>query len=248
MDVIGFRYRLLKRGTQVCFERERMKMKCVCAALLILILVAVHAVCCAEGNTGRSYVISRVSGDPDWNSIPVILIDRVLWTEDTGIRAQGQLCYDDEHLYVHLSAAEEHIRAENTEPLSPVYQDSCLEFFFQAGGSINYFNFEINPNGCLCSQYGPTKTDRVNLVRDDAVEYFGIRTGRTSDGWEVYYWIPLDYIRLFLPDVRFEGEWRANMYKCGDKTLNKHYLSWIPIDLEKPNFHCPEFFGTIVFE
>ena len=224
-----------------------MTVKRIWAALLVLVFISVNAACCA-GAENEVYAVSRVSGDPDWNSIPVIPIDRVLWTEDTDIRAQGQLCHDGDYLYVHLSAAEKDIRAENTEPLSPVFEDSCLEFFFQAGGTENYFNFEINPNGCLCSQYGPSKSDRVNLVREDAADYFGIRSGRTADGWEVYYRIPLAFIRLFLPGVRFEGEWRANMCKCGNKTVQKHYLSWTQIGLDKPNFHCPEYFGTLVFE
>ena len=73
-------------------------------------------------------VISKISGTPDWDNIPVLPIDRVLWTDDTGVRALGQLCYDEENLYVHLRAFEKDIRAENTEPLSPVHEDSCLEF------------------------------------------------------------------------------------------------------------------------
>lgn len=40
----------------------------------------------------------------------------------------------------------------------------------------------------------------------------------------------------------------ANFYKCGDKLQTPHFLSWNPINLEKPNFHCPEFFGTLNFE
>jgi len=41
---------------------------------------------------------------------------------------------------------------------------------------------------------------------------------------------------------------RANFYKCGDKLQTPHFLSWAPIDLPKPKFHCPEFFGELVFE
>ena len=37
----------------------------------------------------------------------------------------------------------------------------------------------------------------------------------------------------------------ANLYKCGDKCDQPHFLSWSPIGLPSPNFHCPEFFGTI---
>ncbi len=195
-----------------------------------------------------TYTISKVNGELDWGSLDTMSIDKVLWTEDTGIRAQGQLCYDDKNLYVHLSAVEEDIRAEYTEPLSPVYQDSCLEFFFKMEDSENYFNFEINPNGCLCTQFGPNKSDRINIVRDDAVEYFGIQTNRTSDGWEVFYQIPLSFIQLFYPDYHFEGELKANLYKCGNNTVHKHYLAWNPIDLDLPNFHCPEYFGTLQFE
>ena len=115
-------------------------------------------------------------------------------------------------------------------------------------GSPNYFNFEINPNGCLGPEYGPEKTDRIGIVRNDAADYFDIHTDRTEDGWEVYYRIPLEYIRFFDPDFRFAGTLSGNMYKCGNKTVNKHYLSWTQIDLDKPNFHCPEFFGRLDFE
>ena len=94
----------------------------------------------AENNGTYIYSVTKISGDIDWNTIPVIPIDKVLWTEDYGIRAQGQLCYDDNYLYVHQSAVEKDIRAVNTEPLSPVYEDSCLEFFFMLDGSFNYFN------------------------------------------------------------------------------------------------------------
>ena len=225
--------------------------------LLILTLLAILVITasCRKSEGGMSvqaedtaYTITRISDKADWNTIPVMPIDKVLWTEDSGVRAEGQLCYDDDNLYVHMHADERDIRAENTEPLSPVYQDSCLEFFFKLKDSNNYFNFEINPNGCLCLQFGPDRNDRIDIVRRDAAEYFDIKTARTDKGWEVYYRIPLRFMQLFYPDYSFEGDLLANMYKCGDKTVRKHYLSWSLIDLENPDFHCPEFFGTISFE
>lgn len=206
-----------------------------------------------RGGGGRAagaedYRIVAVTGEPDWDKVPELNIDQALWTEDTGIRAWGQLCHDDENLYVRMRASEREIRAENSAPLSPVWEDSCLEFFFRTGVSDIYFNFEINPNGCLCLQAGPARNGRFNIVREDAAAYFGIRTGRTEDGWEVSYRIPLSFFHLFCPGYRFEGEMTGNMYKCGDKTPRPHYLSWNRIVLEKPNFHCPEFFGRLVFE
>lgn len=196
----------------------------------------------------QTYTIVKTGGEPDWRDVPALQIDKVLWTKDYGIRGKGQLCYSEDALYVHLSAKEKDVRATYTEPLSPVFVDSCLEFFFKVVGTPNYFNFEINPNGCLCNQFGPEKGERIDIVKQDSAEYFDIRTNRNADGWEVYYTIPLDYIRLFYPDYSFEGELAANFYKCGNKTVNKHFLAWSPVDLDTPNFHCPEYFGVIRFE
>ena len=223
--------------------------KSVLTLLLITALLAIPG--CNNTTPAKSpdaYTIERVSGNIDWTDMPVIPIDKVLWTPDYEIRAQGQLCYDDDYLYVHQSAIEKDIRAENIEPMSPVYEDSCLEFFFMIDKDKNYFNFEINPNGVLNIQYGPEKTDRINIVRSDATDYFNIHTDRTDDGWEAYYRIPLAFIRLFDKDFQFKGTMTGNMYKCGNKTANKHYLSWTHINLEKPNFHCPQFFGALSFD
>ena len=195
----------------------------------------------------KSYTIRSVAGEPAWDLIPRLPVDQILWKPDCGIRAYGQFCHDSEFLCVHLYAIESDIRAEYTAPLSPVCRDSCLEFFFMPEGSDKYFNIEANPNGCLCLQYGPSKTDRINIVRDDAADYFDIRTDRTDDGWEIFYRVPLEYIQFFCPDYHFEGNLRANLYKCGNKTVHSHYLSWAPIDLPSPNFHCPEYFGTMHF-
>lgn len=202
----------------------------------------------AEKQEEALYTIIKSDGEPDWNQIPVFPIDQVLWEPDTGIRAEGQLCHDTDNLYVHLRAQEKDIRAENTEPMSPVYEDSCLEFFFQREQDRNYFNFEINPNGCLNVQIGPEKGDRISLVRVDAADYFDIRADYTEDGWEVFYRIPLKFLQTFYQDFDFSGDLMANAYKCGNKTVHKHYIAWQPVLSEKPNFHRPEYFGRMHFE
>ena len=195
----------------------------------------------------RTYAIAGISGVPDWNTIPELSVDNILWEPDCGVRAFGQLCYDDSNLYVHLRAVEKEIRAEYTAPLSPVYQDSCLEFFFMPEGGDRYFNFEINPNGCLYIELGHNRSDRFIQYRDDISDRFGIKAAKTDDGWEVFYCIPLDFIRLFYPDFEFIGSLRANIYKCGDMTTAKHYLSWNPVTSQKPDFHRPQDFGAMTF-
>ena len=151
-------------------------------------------------------------------------------------------------LHVHLRATESDIRAEYTEPLSPVCQDSCLEFFFMPEGEDRYFNYEINPNGCLYIGFGHGRSDSTALYREDMQDLFAIEADRTEDGWEVYYQIPVTFLQLFYPEYSFSGILRANVYKCGDLTSHKHYLSWNAIESEKPDFHRPEDFGMMVFD
>jgi hypothetical protein len=42
--------------------------------------------------------------------------------------------------------------------------------------------------------------------------------------------------------------WKANFYKCADKTSHPHWLTWSPVDYPTPKFHLPQFFGTLEFE
>ena len=66
--------------------------------------------------------------------------------------------------------------------------------------------------------------------------------------WEVALVIPVS--TFFMHDVaRLDGRvMRANFYKCGDKLPVPHFVSWAPIVTDRPNFHCPEFFGEVVME
>ena len=43
-------------------------------------------------------------------------------------------------------------------------------------------------------------------------------------------------------------EMRANCYKCGDCTVQPHYLAWNPPTSENPDFHRPQDFGALIFE
>lgn len=194
------------------------------------------------------YLIPYVPGEVNWEEIPELSVDRVLWKPDAGIRAFGRFCFNDEALGVSLRAAEREIRAAYTAPLSPVCRDSCLEFFFMQENEDRYFNFEINPNGCLYIGFGHGRKDSTALYREGMSSLFKINTAGTADGWEVSYWIPLSFLRLFCPGFTFSGRLRANVYKCGDDTVRPHYLSWSPVLSDTPDFHRPEDFGIMAFQ
>jgi hypothetical protein len=96
--------------------------------------------------------------------------------------------------------------------------------------------------------YGTNVENLIRLLVPDVEKLLDSRVEFTSDGWVLTYRIPFGFIRRFFPDFKAEEgtRMRANAYKCGDSTVKPHYLAWNPIDLPKPAFHCPQFFGELI--
>ena len=65
--------------------------------------------------------------------------------------------------------------------------------------------------------------------------------------WEITLDIPFSVFIYNNIDSLKGTECKANFYKCGDETPEPHYLSWRNILSDEPNFHVPEFFGTVKF-
>lgn len=197
----------------------------------------------------REYTITRCNGNPDWNNVPALQIDTWKNTEPMPISAQAQVCYDDNALYVRLSAVEENIRAELTGLLDEICEDSCLEFFFcPINGDRRYFNIECNPNGCLFLGFGPNVDELVRLIPLEPSIVPAAK--RIHGGWETVYSISYQFIRMFFPEFSpISGySMRANFYKCGDKTVKPHYLTWNPVPSQRCSFHNPDAFGIVHFE
>ncbi len=196
----------------------------------------------------KQYTIMRTEYEYGETAIQEAEMDQILWEPDCGIRAKGRILHDGRCLYVHLQAKEKDIRAEYLLPPAPVHEDSCLEFFFMPEGENRYMNFEINPNGCLHLGFGPDRQNRESILPPDPLHFFRIRTGRTEDGWEAEYRIPVSFLRKYYPAFECAGVLRANLYKCGDRTVHPHYLAWNHVDSQNPDFHRPEYFGEMVFD
>lgn len=198
----------------------------------------------------KHHIISRKPEILDWSKLPALSIDTLCWTPEIDISAEAQICYDEEALYVRLSAQESAIRAEHTAPLGMPCEDSCLEFFFcPIPGDSRYLNFEFNPNACLYLGIGSGVHDLVRLFPDDG-DPFLPEARRINGGWEIEYRVPAEFVRRFFPDYApvSGGTIRANFYKCGDLTRQEHYLSWNPMTCDTPAFHRPCDFGLLTFE
>ena len=188
----------------------------------------------------------------------IYAIDKVNWPNDFPQKPKVtvEVTNDHEALYLHYRVVGEQLRAVTTQDQGPVWEDSCVEFFCQVPGDPHYMNFETN---CIGAMVGSRRLGRAEDVVPFAQEEmntiervctFPREAFEEKDGsfaWEVQLRIPLNLI-FGGKKPNFPQKLRANFYKCADKTNKPHFLSWQPIPLPKPDFHCPAFFGEIVLE
>lgn len=167
-----------------------------------------------------------------------------------------RIAHTDDAILLHYKVREASVRAVADSDNGRVWEDSCVEFFSMPAGDGIYYNIECNCAGTLLIEAGAERGNRrkapvhvlesVERWASLGREAFDERTGEQS--WEVAMVIP--YKTFFLHDITsLDGHIiSANFYKCGDKLQTPHFLSWNPIGLDKPDFHRPEFFGTLRFE
>lgn len=174
-------------------------------------------------------------------------IDSYVW-DATGYRpdARAYLSYDDEALHVLMCACEETVQAEVKEFNGPVYQDSCLEFFFKPfEDDDRYLNIEINPLGTALVGFGASRFDRKVLAEQP--DEMNICASRHRGGWwAVGFDLPVEFIRDVYGKTPRPGDTMyGNFYKC-DESIHPHFGSWAPIVNFRPDFHLPQWFGKLI--
>jgi len=146
-------------------------------------------------------------------------------------------------------------KAEKTESTENVFEDSCVELFILPDDSSTYFNFEFNGIGTCLAAAGSNRFNRTLLDKNviKTIRRKGSAGGqpvaevKMEYSWTIVAAIPF---RIFFGNVRpdFKNlKMKANFYKCGDRLTVPHYLTWNPVNTGKPDFHRPEYFGTLRF-
>lgn len=184
-------------------------------------------------------------------------IDSFLWEKDGYSRPESfaaMFGVEGEGIYALLWSFEENVRCECTKRDDPVYTDSCLELFLMpVEGDNRYVNFEVNKNGVYLSQIGAQREDRRFIKELTDLEPVISPMELEEDGkkaWGCEIFLPESFISaLYQTDfsVKEGSMMKGNFYKCADSSLTPHYGAHFPIKTEKPDFHRPEFFGTIIF-
>lgn len=173
-----------------------------------------------------------------------------------------RLLHCPDGIFCIFKVKDRYVRSMHTEYLSPVYKDSCVEFFVKPKQNRGYFNFEFNCGGALLCSYivDPTRTaegfrDFVKLSEEDGKQ---VKIGHSmfeivepeitaQVTWFLEFFVPFSLLEKYVGLLgKVSGQsWYANFYKCGDETSHPHWASWTP--LPEKNFHAPDSFGRITF-
>lgn len=157
----------------------------------------------------------------------------------------------DKNLYIRYFVKGNSLKALYDKDSSPVYTDSCVEFFMQKVGEKGYINFEFNCIGTCDASRRESRSVSESITPE---EYQSIRRYSSLEkkpfteklgihAWELVVCIPFTVMGLD-PD-NLPEKIMGNFYKCADDTEFPHFVSWSPIGTPQPDFHCPQYFGEI---
>jgi len=200
---------------------------------------------------------------PQWKKIQPLNIALYMGDKPQFMpKAQAKVLYDDNYLYVIFRVEEKCAKAVEINNNGKVWEDSCVEFFVSPDGDIvkGYFNFEINCIGTILN-FHQTRLD-VNSVQVDQSLIAQVNItpslpkGKPIDPeipslttWTMEYRVPFALLEKYHPVIKPAPgvKWRANFYKCAEANSNPHWLTWSLVKNPTPQFHLPEYFGTLEF-
>ncbi|MBQ5968595.1 MAG: carbohydrate-binding family 9-like protein [Clostridia bacterium] len=197
----------------------------------------------------RTYESPVFQTAPDWDAVPVGKIDCFQWEAVVPFRPKSffQCCFvRGGGVLARLWSLEPQPRAVCTRRDDPVYEDSCLEVFFQPFPDLGYLNVEMNPQGVFLAEVGTGRENRV-LLKDLTAAEPVVTPFSVPGGWGAELCLPCVLLTEAFgrPFTAAPGQYRGNFYKCGDKTPAPHYGSFAPMRSNPPGFHDPDCFATL---
>jgi hypothetical protein len=199
---------------------------------------------------------------PQWQNIkPLEIKNHMGDLPEFILNAQAKMMYDEENLYVIFKVYERFVHCVTRDYNGPVWEDSCVEFFFSPDKNLpeQYFNLEINCGGTPLMHYNivPRKDIKVIDIEDIKKVEIAHSMPQIVDPemtepttWTVEYKIPLAMLTKYAEVTKPEYGviWRANFYKIAVNSSNPHYLTWSHVKNDKPDFHLPQYFGKLIFQ
>lgn len=197
-----------------------------------------------------------------WKKVETIKIDKYMGkVSEFRPEVEAKMMYDSDNVYVIFRVKDRFVKSHVTEYNGNVSGDSCVEFFFAPDSNfpLKYFNLEINAGGTPLIYYISNPWTEFKKLEAENIRQIEIAHSlpsvvdpeiREPVTWTIEYRIPLSMLSKFSNVSRPAPGviWKANFYKTGSQTSNPNYLTWNFVDNPKPNFHLPQFFGTLKFQ
>ena len=193
-------------------------------------------------------------------SVPRHAIDCCNWCTEYPYTPQVSFAigWNATGFFLDYQVCEQQLRAVNTDYNTPVWEDSCVECFFQFERGDRHYSFEFNPVGAVLGQINfVTHGDWMKPEDLSAIQVQGTFVKRPAQPlmldehtqWELSAYIPFTLLaHADAACIATGKEFFVNFFKCGDKCRAAHFLSWNPIVWPQPSFHRPQFFGCAVLK
>ena len=213
------------------------------------------------GASPDAYPLDREWNETPWSSTPCLGLDHFMGERpEHRPVTEARILYDEAGLSVSFRVEDRYVLATAEKHQDSVCIDSCVEFFFTPGPNVaeGYFNIECNCGGTVLFHHQLSRGLHSRPMSLESIGAMGVRHSLPSRvqpempgpvTWTVRYRVPYEELERLAPVVRPAPGviWRANVYKCADRSSRPHWLTWSLVDRPKPDFHRPDYFGILRF-
>lgn len=188
-----------------------------------------------------------------WNWEDAVTLPPLILADGSGPARQQtvtRLCYNSQALFVRFDCDDTEIWGTHTERDAAIYDEEVVEVFLAPGEAtpIDYYEFEVSPNGVLLEVLAHNPTgDRSEMRLDFTWDCAGLRWAAQRDDaqnrWRAIYAIPWAAIGA---STKLPTIWRANFYRIDRPHNAAHEFScWSPTMIDPADFHRPGYFGYL---
>ena len=194
--------------------------------------------------------IDGVLDEADWQKASLETDFVLSWEDRPAPSTEFRAFYDEEYFYFSFNVKDDDIVAEDKfEAESVVDREDRVEIFFASSRKLEkYFCLEVDPRGRVHS-YSASYHRKLDSSWDCA----GLCTAAsiTEQGYAAEGAVPLKtFETLDLPvpgreSMLTAGLFRADFTRGPGGELQKHWISWVDLSKEKPDFHVHAAFGCM---
>lgn len=206
--------------------------------------------------------IDGIWDKPVWENVPALEITNYMGDKPQFLPTTfAKLLYDEENIYGIFQVNDRFVQCLVQENNGHVSGDSCVEFFFSPENSnpLFYFNLEINCGGVPLLQFVTVPRKEYLFLKEREISKVEIAHSlpkkvfpeiEKDTVWTIEFKLPLKILEKYAAITKPKSgvKWTANFYKTASTTSNPHYLTWSKVHNSIPDFHLPQFFGTLVFK